>query len=365
MEFDLPTNDIRLKRKRIDETDKQWSDENFDPNQDDLKSYYYFYDKYIEFERHYELFKKELEAEVDIENEKIIEESIQTNYWDIELDNVTRIAYFYEKYIEFERHYEHLKKELEVEVNIKKERIVEENIQTNSLDVWTSHYDDEEIAELFDCHDVKFRLEDVEEEPEAHVKTERAIEVNTTDSFSEQTGLENFEVDADEIIQNENTIEMNEKTNHRGRASRKNNHTKLIGLRNSDWKVSRFKRTRGIKGTKKKCKPFGCVSECYTSNKASKNGLNYLNVMNECCNHCNLCYMRTDYCERNNLVVQINTENRKIKSYYCGCGQEFRQKLILNMHIDSKHPNIVTSPVIIYWHEKGDDTFELRVQDTL
>uniref|UniRef100_A0ABD2X9G2 Uncharacterized protein n=1 Tax=Trichogramma kaykai TaxID=54128 RepID=A0ABD2X9G2_9HYME len=79
-------------------------------------------------------------------------------------------------------------------VNIKKEKIIEENIQHNSGDIQqASHNYDKKIVEVFECHDVK---------------TEKANEVYTKRNLFEEAALEIVEVEVEKNVVNKKVIEV-------------------------------------------------------------------------------------------------------------------------------------------------------------
>uniref|UniRef100_A0ABD2XB51 Uncharacterized protein n=1 Tax=Trichogramma kaykai TaxID=54128 RepID=A0ABD2XB51_9HYME len=209
MEFDLPTIDFIqievkkwnpivhqlavIKRELIDEYDEPLPNrKSLKTNQGDVKGISHVDDNDI-VKCHYKDVKKEnvdVKPDVHMKSEKKFEVNTERNFRTLRNRKINLTAQAPLK-----------------NVNIKKEKIIEENVQNNSGDIQrASHNDDKEIAELIECHDVKHKLVNVKEEPKVRLETEKIIQVNAKFNLIQEAAQEFLEIKIERNVVNKKVI---------------------------------------------------------------------------------------------------------------------------------------------------------------
>ncbi|KAL7300044.1 hypothetical protein TKK_0007054 [Trichogramma kaykai] len=187
------TSGVRIKRELIDEYDEPLPNrKSLKTNQGDVKGISHVDDNDI-VKCHYKDVKKEnvdVKPDVHMKSEKKFEVNTERNFRTLRNRKINLTAQAPLK-----------------NVNIKKEKIIEENVQNNSGDIQrASHNDDKEIAELIECHDVKHKLVNVKEEPKVRLETEKIIQVNAKFNLIQEAAQEFLEIKIERNVVNKKVI---------------------------------------------------------------------------------------------------------------------------------------------------------------
>ncbi|XP_014222168.1 uncharacterized protein LOC106649324 [Trichogramma pretiosum] len=190
-------------------------------------------------------------------------------------------------------------------VNITKEKIIEENIQHNSEDIQrASHNYDKEIAELIEFHDVQ---------------PEKANEVYTKHNLFEQAALEIVDMEVEKNVVNKKVIEVD-----------------LVGNNNKK------KGKKTLENHRKCCQSYESLLNCLEKFNRNRG-----------CRNCTLCFFHRGFCVEFYQLVHVIVVKNEIKKCICHeCGMEFTNISILKVHIDYTHTKCFTSPIILKWHNK-------------